>query len=283
MERSQIELLVIDGQNGFLKESLQELYVPGAEKDSEKVAALIDKGVDRLDDLHFTLDSHHLLHIANPLMWINRNGEHPAPFTMITADEARDGIWRINILDPDLVKKGIKYLEYLEKQGRYVLTIWNPHCLIGSEGHNIHQPMLEAMYRWETKNVATSNKWTKGSNVWTEHYSAVQACKVEDDDLQNTGLNMSLIETLQDADVILLAGWALNFCVASTVIDISTKFDEGDPNFTNTKKMILLEDCTSPIPDQPGETLMKKMTDDFMNEMIGRGMQVAKSTDSNIL
>lgn len=282
MARRRVELLIIDGQNGFVQESLNELYVPGSEKDADRLATLIRRGLDRWDDIHVTMDSHHQLHIANPLMWVDKNGHHPMPFTQIEAQAVKDGFWRINSPSEADQRRGLEYVETLEKEGRYVLTIWNPHCLIMTPGHNIYGAIAEPLMEWEAKYAAVVDKVTKGSNIWTEHYSAVKAC-IEDPEDGGTAINIPLTESLSRSDLILISGWATNFCVAETLFDISDYFDDGDPNYTNTKKMVLLEDCCSAIPDQPGETFMQAKQDHFMNTMISRGMQVAKSTDTNII
>jgi nicotinamidase-related amidase len=110
---------------------------------------------------------------------------------------------------------------------------------------------------------------TKGSNLWTEHYSAVQA-DVPDATDPGTSLNIRLIEILQKAQVIALSGEALSHCVANTVRDIANNFGEE-----NIKKMVLLTDTTSSVPG------FEKMGEDFLKEMTGRGMQVCESTKFN--
>jgi nicotinamidase-related amidase len=116
---------------------------------------------------------------------------------------------------------------------------------------------------------------TKGSNYKTEHYSAVQA-DVPDPADPDTMLNQRLIETLQRADIILLSGEALSHCVANTVRDIANNFGED-----NIKKMVLLRDATSPVPNPPGPGApdFVKMGEDFIKEMVGRGMKVSSTVD----
>jgi nicotinamidase-related amidase len=108
---------------------------------------------------------------------------------------------------------------------------------------------------------------TKGSNLWTEHYSAVQA-DVPDPEDPDTQLNMRLIETLQEADEIILAGEARSHCLANTVLDIANNFGEE-----NIKKMVLLEDGTSDVPG------FENLGEDFVKEMKGRGMRISTTTD----
>jgi nicotinamidase/pyrazinamidase len=110
---------------------------------------------------------------------------------------------------------------------------------------------------------------TKGSNIYTEHYSAVQA-DVPDPQDPSTMLNTRLIQTLEQADMIALCGEAINFCVANTVRDIANNFGEE-----NIKKFVLLTDATSPVPGKDFEPL----TDSFMKEMTKRGMKVSTTKE----
>ena len=83
-------------------------------------------------------------------------------------------------------------------------------------------------------------------------------------------LNTRLIQTLEEADLIALAGEALNFCLANTVRDIADNFGEE-----NIRKLVLLTDATSPVPGPDFEPL----TESFMKEMTGRGMQVSTTRE----
>ena len=77
-----IQLLVIDPQKDFC-DPTGALYVKGAEKDMERLAAMVDKNGDKIDDIRVTLDSHQKIHIAHPICWQDAKGNHPAPFTII--------------------------------------------------------------------------------------------------------------------------------------------------------------------------------------------------------
>ena len=78
------------------------------------------------------------------------------------------------------------------------------------------------------------NLVTKGSNFWTEHYSAVMA-DVPDPSDPHTMLNTSFINTLKEADIIALSGEAKSHCLANTVRDIANNFGEE-----NISKLVLL-------------------------------------------
>jgi len=225
---------------------------------------------EKIDDIHVTLDSHHFIDIAHPIFWMDSKGASPGPFTIITADEVRNGIWTTT--NPQFKERATSYVETLEANKRYPLCIWPPHCLIGSWGYMVIPELFETLVEWE-KQFAMVDYVTKGSNFWTEHYSAVQA-DVPDPEDPDTHLNMRIIETLQEADIILLAGEARSHCLANTVIDIADNFGEE-----NIKKMILLQDATTDVADPPGTTMFTDMGEGFVSSMMARGMQVSTTVE----
>lgn len=280
MTRQKIHLLLIDPQNDFcdipaeahpanpmvLGERIAPaLPVPGAHDDMMRVAGLIRRIGDKLYDIHVTMDSHNPLDIAHPSWWRNAAGDSPAPFTLISAADVKNGVWRAR--NPRAQAHSLSYVESLEANARYALIIWPEHCLIGQWGHNVHAAVADALNNWARSRMEVVDYVTKGSNALTEHYSAVQA-EVPDPSDPSTMLNSRLIKTLADADVILIAGEALSHCVASTVRDIADNFGEE-----NIKKMVLLADCASSVAG------FEHLGEQFIADMRSRGMQVATSTD----
>jgi len=258
-----IELLIIDPQYDFCDPN-GSLFVAGADDDMTRLAAMVTRIKNKLDDIHVTLDSHHLVDIAHPIFWLTSVGVNPDPFTIITNDDLNKGLFRTTY--PPMQSRASEYVKSLEDNGRYPLCIWPPHCLIGSYGGAVVSSLYESLLNWE-KDFAIVDYVTKGSNFWTEHYSAVQA-DVPDSEDPDTQLNMRLIETLQNADIILLAGEARSHCLANTVIDIANNFGEE-----NIKKMVLLEDATSDV------ATFESVGEDFVKTMVARGMQISTTVD----
>jgi nicotinamidase-related amidase len=124
-----------------------------------------------------------------------------------------------------------------------------------------------ALTEWESR-FAFVDYVTKGSNIMTEHYSAVQADVPDAADV-STQINARLIKTLENADLVLIAGEARTHCLANTVRDIANNF--GDDSFIS--KLVLLTDASSDIPG------FERHAQDFMNEMVGRGMQLSTTTE----
>ncbi len=263
--RKRIELLVIDPQVDFCDPVRGALYVPGAEQDMTRLSAMIRRLKDKLDDIHVTLDSHHFIHIAHPIFWKDSRGAHPPVFTSISRTDVEEGVWTPTV--PGMYRRALEYVRRLEHNGRYALTIWPPHCLIGSPGHTVFPELFHALTDWEAR-FAFVDFVTKGSNLLTEHYSAVQA-DVPDPADASTQINTRLIQTLENADLIVIAGEARTHCLANTVRDIANNF--GDDSFVS--KLVLLTDAASDIPG------FEPHAQSFLREMAGRGMQFSTTTE----
>lgn len=257
-----IDLLIIDPQNDFCDPN-GSLFVNGADKDSIRLANMIKRLKGSWNDIHVTMDSHHVLDIAHPLMWLDEHGNHPTPFTLISKEDVEHSKFRP--INPAWHDRVLDYVKSLSTNNRYALVVWPEHCIIGSWGYGIVSPVFNALMDWERENVAMVDLVTKGSNFWTEHYSAVMA-DVPDPADPSTQLNTKLIQTLQSVDLIAITGQALSHCVANTVRDIANNFGEE-----NIKKLVLIEDTTSNVAG------FESMGQDFVKEMVARGMQIARS------
>lgn len=257
-----IDLLAIDCQWDFANPK-GSLFVPGADKDMERLAKFINRMEGKLHDIHVTLDSHKVMQVFHSAFWVNSKKEHPQPYTLISVDDVKKGTWFTTI--PSLRKRSLEYVETLAAKGRYPLIIWPYHCLIGSFGHALVPSVSEAITRWEKNRYATANYCVKGDFYLSEHYGALEA-EVPAPEEPDTMLNTRLVSILQDADVLLIAGEALSHCVKATVEQVAEAFGEE-----NIKKFVLLEDCCSNVGgfDQLGK--------DFVKNMTKRGMQVCKS------
>jgi nicotinamidase-related amidase len=260
-----LEGLIIDPQVDFCSPQ-GRLFVPGAAEDAQRLAAMVQRLGDRVDDYHVTLDSHRIVDVAHPIFWKDGAGEHPKPFTIITLADLDAGRWTTT--NPAFFRRSRDYVKALETGGRYPLCIWPEHCLIGSVGHNVVPELLKALQIWERDSFALVDYVTKGSNLFVEHYSAVRA-EVPDPTDPTTQINKGLIQTLMQADLVFIVGEALSHCVANTVRDIADAFGSDD----YVKKLVLLTDASSSVTgfEELGRTFVREMTD--------RGMGTATTID----
>lgn len=258
------ELLIIDGQNDFC-EPEGALYVNGADEDCRRLADFLRRKGSSIEGITITLDSHHLYDIAHPLYWIDADGNHPDPFTLITTADVESGKWKT--ARPEEAGWGLDYVRTLEKQGKYTLCIWPPHCLIGSWGTQLQKDIYTALTGWEESKLMKAEKIFKGDNPATEHYGAFEA-EVPGKDDDSARLSRKIIAKLDQADEILIAGEALDYCVANTVRQLADALPSG-----KTDKIVLLEDCCSSVDRGSG------LSDSFLTDMKARGIKVKPSTE----
>lgn len=254
-------VLTIDPQMDFMEGGA--LGVPGATDDLKRLAKMVEANGDEIDDIQVTLDSHYHIHIAHSCWWVDKSGKNPDPFTIISKDSVDNGDWRP--ANPEWKDWALNYVAELEKNHRYALCIWPDHCIIGSVGQTIQPDFLKAVTSWEEKYSAIAPRTTKGSNPFTEHYSCIKADVPHPKD-KSTRLNGHFVETLKKYDNILISGEALSHCVANSIRDVASEFDEDQ-----IKKFVLLEDASSSVQgfEQQGE--------DFVNDMVKKGMRLAKT------
>jgi len=261
-------LLIIDPQNDFC-DPKGSLSVQGAEDDMNRLADFIRSKGDKIGKISVTLDSHRLYDVAHPLFWIDSSGKQPDPFTIITKDDVENGVWTTKV--PSKQKDMLDYVTALETNQRYPLLIWPPHCLIGSWGYSVFPSLFDALQEWEAKHVRAVTFVTKGSNPYTEHYSAVKADVPYKGD-PTTDVNVKFVQDVQEADNLLVAGEASSHCVLNTVKDIADEF--GDANIP---KLVMMTDCMSSVAALPGADF-PQIAQDFIDEMSARGMRTTTST-----
>lgn len=249
------QLLIIDPQEDFCNPATGALYVTGAEHDIARIATLVARVP--FDQIHVTLDTHHVLDIAHPSWWQDEHGNAPAPFTILSANDVATGRWRA--ADPALQARSLAYVEALAANGHYPLCIWPPHCLIGSVGNAVAPRLFNALLPHP---VAYHRK---GENPFTEHYSAI-AADVPDPSDPSTLPNLALVARLAEADDVLVCGEAGSHCVANTVRDLVRY---GLP----AQKLVLLTDAFSPVPG------FEALQDAFLAELTAAGARTATTEE----
>ncbi len=234
-------LLIIDPQNSFCNKgdanvnNRGSLYVEGAEKDMTRLATWILNNKSEIDFIGVTLDSHQPNDIAHPNFWQDKNGNFPAPFTVISSKDVEAGIWTARF-DP---KRCLNYLKALEAQGEFPHVIWPVHCVIGSEGAAIYQPLMNAIEEW-TVNGKFFQVVAKGTFPFSEHFGAFQA-QIPDSKRPETQLNQGLIKTLETYQNVYLSGEAKSHCVANSLKQVINEA----PGLA--EKFIILEDTMSNV------------------------------------
>ncbi|MDJ1504694.1 nicotinamidase [Xanthocytophaga agilis] len=226
--------LIIDAQYDFCNPN-GALYVPGAEEDIQRLSHLITTHSDKIDAIYATLDTHPVNDISHPSFWISSEGQEPAPFTLIKAEDVKSGKWKPRFNSEQV----LNYLEKLELQGEFIHCIWPEHCLHGSRGAALEDSLLEAL-RYFAHTGKEYHTIEKGTNPMTEHFGIFKA-QIPIDDAPETQLNTKLIDELLAYDQIFLCGEAKSHCVATSLKQVLQSAPEL------AKKFVIIDDIMSDV------------------------------------
>ena len=285
-DKRRVGLLLIDVQNTFCIPDF-ELFVNGAVEDNVRLCEFIYRNLGTVTEIIPTMDSHTAMQIFHPIFWIDNKGEHPAPATMISYEEVQQGIWQVNLELADSLTDGNRdrlkqhasyYVKKLSEEGKYPLTIWPYHSMLGGIGHALVSAVEEAVFFHSIARKSKTSFELKGSNPLTENYSVLSP-EVTDsvDGTSIANKNNSLIIKLLDFDAVIVAGQAKSHCVAWTIDNLLTEIKSIDANLA--KKIYLLEDCMSSvvIPEVVDFTTQANAA---FQRFADAGMNIVKSTDS---
>jgi nicotinamidase-related amidase len=257
-DATRIAMIAVDVQNTFCLPGF-ELYVGGrsgrgAVEDTRRLVEFVYHNLGSITQIYPTLDTHQAAQIFHALFFVDAEGRHPGPMTTITVQDVQDGAWRFNAdLAPSLgIDAGyaqqhlLHYTRTLQETGRYALTVWPYHAMLGSIGHALTPAFEEAMFFHSVARRSQPSFQVKGDETLTEHYSALGPEVLSGPDGAPIGLpNQALIHELSRYDAVIVAGEAKSHCVAWTVQHLLDGFAGIHPDLV--QKVYLLEDCTSPV------------------------------------
>jgi len=282
-------LFLIDLQNTFCLPDF-ELFVAGksgkgAVEDNVRLCLFIYRNLHRITEIVATMDTHTAMQIFHPIFWVDSNGEHPRPYTVISLKDLEMGLWRVNsaiagganIPDYDsLQAHALHYVRRLTGAGRCPLMIWPYHSMLGGVGHALVSSVEEALFFHCIARASQTHFEIKGRFLLTENYSALRP---EVSDTYDGSLiafkNAELMEKLLSFDAVIIAGQAKSHCVAWTVEDLLTEILERDPALT--RKIYLLEDCTSPVVVSGGD--FSDQAEAAFRRFAEAGMRTVRSTE----
>jgi nicotinamidase-related amidase len=279
-------LVAVDVQNTFCHPDF-ELFVAGrsgrgAVEDNVRLCQFLYRNLDRITQIVPTLDTHQALQIFHAVALVDGEGRHPAPYTLVSADDVERGRWR---LSPAFLRRvgldeaeGAAYLRHyvrrLAESGKYELTVWPFHALLGGLGHALVSAVEEAIFFHTVARESQPEFQIKGSNPLTEHYSALGPEVTEGPDGRTiASRNVELVETLLGFDAVVVAGQAKSHCVAWTIDDLLAG---AGARAELAHKVYLLEDCTSPVV-VPGADYTEQ-ADAAFRRFADAGMHVVRST-----
>jgi nicotinamidase-related amidase len=288
-DKFRISLLLVDVQNTFCIPDF-ELFVGGASgtgavDDNRRLCEFIYGNLDAITEICPTMDTHQAMQIFHSIFLINDKGEHPQPYTLITLEDIEQGVWKFN---PELSSSlnidetyGQEYLHHytrqLERGGKYDLTIWPYHAMLGGIGHALVSAVEEAIFFHSIARYSQPDFQVKGGNPFTENYSVLSPEVLEDAvGEQVAEKNVGFVNKLLEFDVVVIAGQAKSHCVAWTIDDLLNEIQVSDKRLA--EKVYLLEDCTSPVVI-PGAMDYTEQANAAFQRFADAGMHIVRSTD----
>lgn len=284
-DNPQIGFCIIDGQITFGHRT-GELSVNGAEADSIETARTIVSYGHIISRIAVTLDTHKTFQIFHPSFWVNEDGEHPEPFTAISHEDVRAGVWTpnpelvhiLNVSPATLVRWALYYTQQLEENSQMTLVVWPYHAMLGGVGHAL-MPIIEAtIFFWSLLRGAPIHMEIKGNNALTEMYGGVRAeVSVAADGTVISTPSVGLIRLLSECDYVWFAGQAFTHCVFTTCLQLHHEF--GDPQH-NAQHLLqnlrIFGNQSSPVPgfeDQVGA---------INNKLTGLGFRIIDSQNTPV-
>jgi nicotinamidase-related amidase len=282
-------LVAVDVQNTFCIPGF-ELFVggrsgTGAVDDNVRLCEFIYRNLASITQVVPTLDTHSPLQIFHAVFLVDDKGRHPDPYALVSADDVERGSWKANPavafalgLEPDYLQRHlVHYTRALEEGGKYNLTIWPYHAMLGGIGHALVSAVEEAIFFHSIARHTQPDFQIKGAVPLTEHYSLLGPEVTDDHEGRSLGArNEPLIEQLLQYDAVLIAGQAKSHCVAWTIDDLLSGIAARDRRLA--EKVYLLEDCSSPVV-VPGVVDYTDEADAAFERFAAAGMHVVRSTE----
>jgi len=255
------DLLIIDPQVDFCEKD-GSVFISNSDNKTKKLGKLIKKISDQLKTVHVSLNIRNILNVSHHKMWINQENFHPRPFTQITTEDIESGKWKTeNPKFLNIIKKYISKLETIEK---YKFCVWPYHCLIGSRGSTITNPIFDELCDWEINKTETQiNYILRGKNPYAEEFSVIKSSK-------SNNINKIFIESFKTSKYLFIAGFSFSHYIISTIKTISDHFSE-----TENKKIIILLDLLN-IDNECG---FEMNYEKFLLDLKNKGVSIIYSSD----
>jgi len=281
-------VLAVDIQNTFCIPDF-ELFVAGrsgtgAVDDNRRLCEFLYRNLGEITQVFPSLDTHHAMQVFHAIWLVDEHGDHPAPYTLVSAEDVATGRWRLNTavaealgIDIDYAERHLAcYTRRLAEGGKYDLTVWPYHAMLGGIGHALVSAVEEAIFFHGLARYSSPDFQVKGDNPLTEHYSLLGPEVTEGPDGDRLGgKNTELIGKLLTFDAVVVAGQAKSHCLAWTIDDL---LDDEDVRERLAERTYLLEDCTSPVV-VPGVVDYTDEADAAFERYAAAGMHVVRSTE----
>ena len=288
-DRFRICVLAVDVQNTFCIPDF-ELFVggrsgTGAVDDNRRLCEFLYRNLDSITRVVATMDTHQAMQIFHSIYLVDSDGRHPAPYTLVSAEDVQRGRWQVDPavaasigVEPEYATRHLlHYTRALEEGGKYALTIWPYHAMLGGIGNALAPAVEEAIFFHSIARLSQPAFAIKGQNPLTEHYSILgPEVTTDPDGIEIAQKNQRLVDHLLSYDAVVIAGQAKSHCVAWTIDDLLEAATGRERRLA--ERVYLLEDCTSPVV-VPGVVDYSDDADAAFERFADAGMHLVRSTE----
>jgi len=250
--------MLVDLQEDFRPEG--RLPVMGTDDVILRVCARIINGTvnDYFSGLFCSQDGHPQNHISFNYRWRNAQGTPlDLPVSCLTLDDEKNAVFRVyNPADPDKTIEQVQsrfdpmdtvdYWKHLQKTGQGDIWAFSPHCLLRTDGVNMHPLLLETISFWSGARSAEPTIVSKGHLNDTDWFGAFEPCRPNPAHSQG-GLQKEILDGMKLFEIMEFDGVAEDFCVFFSEVQSVNYFDGTE--FLG--KLRFVSDGTAPIiPNQ---------------------------------
>ncbi len=194
-------LIIVDPQIDFIEGG--SLAIDGARKAMQNLTQHVEKRGQDYDHIYVSLDTHHPTNLGFAMNWTGPGIDKVISGKPFPTDLVKTGqVW------PRFKYTRDRDIQDVLKQPDFMC--WPPHCIKGTEGHQIWPDLEKALAKIKDK----VGFLTKGENDARDNYSIFH---YGDHGLTEHGENFGLWDKKYDNPDVYVAGLALDFCVYETI------------------------------------------------------------------
>src|SRR2546430_14190853 len=127
---------------------------PGSLDINRRMCQYVTQILGEITQIFPSLDTHHAMQVFHAIWLVDEQGDHPPPYTIVSPEDVTAGRWRMNDqvaqalgIDPDYAARHLAhYTRRLAEGGKYDLTIWPYHAMLGGIGHALVSAVEEAVF-----------------------------------------------------------------------------------------------------------------------------------------
>lgn len=260
-------LLLVDAQVDFVFPApVGKLPVPNAVEDTQRTIEWLYRNLKRVTHITYSLDTHVPQQIFYPTWWRDADGQPPAPYTLIPAEDVKAGKW-VPQYDAEW---SVQYVEKLEGSAKKQLMIWPFHTMQGTPGQGLVPALAEALMLHSGARRTQPTPVIKGLIPHTEFYSAVEP-EVDYPGHPDSKVNQALLDQIKAHDRVYIAGQARSHCVLATLTSFISHLSDTPEHIA---KLHLIDDASSPISG------FEESTQLALDGFAGLGLKRVKAADA---